>query len=470
MKELLQKINDSRAVGIIRKILNSRYLPFVTAAVVMTCYYLGLELVTIYYIAALVIGCVLLLDDVTPVVGVFVFMQCMISRQHSPSITVGGSDFLSHPAVIAQFVLVIVLMALAAVARIAYCIAKKKIKTSPVMWGLCALAASLLLNGAFMRGYDPMNLFLGFALGALFLGIFVLVSSNIKTDKENFIKVAFAFLAVSVMLVVELFVVYLTSDGIYVDGEIIKEEIVFGWGVWNTMGMMLVLCVPFIVFLAARLKHGYLLYLYSYVVAVASVMSMSRQSMLAVAVVFPVSIVTLLVKGRYKIANGAITALAVAAAAVCIVLYREKFVEFVNAVIKTLVNIRGEYTGNGRVPLLEMAVENWLAAPIFGSGFYVELEAAAPFDGLNIIPDMYHNTFAQMLASCGIVGLTVYIVHRIQTIVSFFRRPTTERTFFATALLGLLICSLFDNHMFYMFPTVTYSCLLAFLVNSESRS
>jgi O-antigen ligase len=82
---------------------------------------------------------------------------------------------------------------------------------------------------------------------------------------------------------------------------------------------------------------------------------------------------------------------------------------------------------------------------------------------------MYHNTFVQLLATSGIIGLATYVVHRASTVVSFVKNINYQRIYLALCILSLLIVNLFDNHLFYLFPTLIYSSLVAILVNSERK-
>lgn len=116
------------------------------------------------------------------------------------------------------------------------------------------------------------------------------------------------------------------------------------------------------------------------------------------------------------------------------------------------------------------AIEDFLKAPIFGMGFYYLKDLDAGFVGLDIIPKMYHNTILQMLGACGAVGLATYLFHRVQTVISFFKNITLERVYLAFTCGILLIVSLFDNHMFYLFPTLLYVGLVGLLKASEKKN
>ncbi|MDE6850556.1 MAG: hypothetical protein K2J54_04435, partial [Clostridia bacterium] len=92
-----------------------------------------------------------------------------------------------------------------------------------------------------------------------------------------------------------------------------------------------------------------------------------------------------------------------------------------------------------------------------------------PGDLSHSIPRMCHNTVFQLLSSCGLVGLAVYVFHRVQTVISFINNVTAERTLIALTMCVLLLMSLLDNHLFYFITTIQYSILLSLLAVTEKK-
>ena len=463
MKETLLKIKDSKAVNIIKDVLSWKFFPFVTAVIIVAFYYLNLDMVSIYYIGITGILSVLLLDDLTPLFSNFLFMCIMVSFDHSPSVTAGESDFYLQPEIIVQVALVIVFYAAAIFARIAINAHQGKIRLTPVFWGLVAFAGALVLNGAFSYRYNPMNLVYGLFLAFFFLVIYVLMKDNVTCSEETYEKIAFSFLALSAALILELAVKYLTCDELFINGKINRIELGFGWGMYNTMGMLMLLCAPSIFFLAGKSKYGYLYYLYALILLVSTFLTMSRQAMVGSAIIYLICIIFLLVNGKNKIINLCITVAAAIVGIIVLCVYWDKFEVLLEVLLNNI------DSANGRTTLWEEAWNNFKDAPLFGTGFYVELENDPGFPGLKIIPDMYHNTFFQLIGSCGIVGVIAYVVHRAQTIISFIKNPTPERTFIGITVLALLILNLFDNHLFYILPTLIYSALTSVLIKSQNN-
>ncbi len=460
------KQSAAKGLNAFKKILSSKYLPFLTAAVSLACYYTGMDLVSMYYLAALYITMLIVLDDLTPFVCELPFLYLTISKKNSPSYTVGGSDYYFQKAIIIQCAVLAALFVLAMIYRMIMLGVKRKFKPTPVFFGLCALSVTFLLNGAATKNYDFSNLMYGVFMTFFFLGIFVLLKDNIKVGKNTFTNIAVAFMAYSVVLLTELTVAYITTEGVFTDGGINRDKLMYGWGVHNSMGMLLVLCIPSATYLAGKFRYSFPFTLYSLVLVIAAFMSMSRQAMIGAVIIFAICAIILLVKGKNRIANTLIIGAGLIGAIIVVGLKQDTVFAYFKKLFDNVV-VNGELNGSGRWKIWQLGIENFKAHPVFGAGFFVDIPQAAEMVGLKIIPLMYHDTFIQMLAACGILGLAAYVVHRLQTVISYFRNVTVDRSFIALTVLSMLILSIVDNHIFYIFPTMIYSSLIAVLVQSQ---
>lgn len=456
-----EKKYADRVLGIIKTLPASKYFPFFTAAVVIACYYTGLDLVTFYYIAATSILILLLLDDITPLFSNFVFMNIMISLINSPSPNAMGSDYYFRTEVLVQIIILISLFASAVVYRIVRTAVKRKFTFTPVFFGLCALSVAFLINGMFSRNYNPMNLMYGAFMAFFFLGIFSLMKDNVAGNKSTFERVAYTYVALSVTLLIELAVTYATTENLIVDGSVRRNLLVFGWGTYNQIGTLFAMCLPSIFYVALDNKYNYLIYLYSMVVLAGAFLTFSRQAIISSSLIYLVCIILLIIKGKNKKINLIITGVALLICFVFVIIYHTHLFNFFKSLLSSI------RTGSGRTDLWATAWENFEEAPLFGTGFYAKLPPTLNTVGLDIIPLMYHDTFLQLLASCGLIGFIAYLVHRAQTIISFFKNVTTERILIALTILTLLLVNLLDNHLFYIFPTIVYSSLTAILIKTE---
>lgn len=462
-------ITKNGALEILKTVLSSKFYPFITAAVTLLNYYLGWDIVTIYFISITGILILLLLDDVSPIISVFLFMSVMISLKNSPSPIMGNSDYYFRTEILVPLIIALVAFISAAVFRVIKTIARKKFTVTPLFFGLCAFAAVLFFNGIFSRNYNPKNLLYGLIMAASFLGIFCVLKDNLKLDSVGFERIAFGFLAFSALLLTELIVAYFTTENLFSAGNVInRDSLIFGWGVYNTFGVFLTMCIPAVIYLAGKLKYGFILTLYSILVFVGIFMSCSKQAMFGAIIIYAVCALLLLIKGRNRKINVCIYAAAAAAALILIIVFREKVGDFFKDIFENFIK-DNKFSGTGRDRLWIEAIDHYRSAPLFGMGFYVEFSYYAK-SGLGFIPHMCHNTVFQLMSCCGTIGIIVYIIHRIQTIRSYFKNPTPERTFIALAIVALLLISLFDNHLFNIFPTIIYSSLLAVLSKNEAKA
>ncbi len=462
MKEKIEKLKNCTFLKLLKQGLASKYFPFVTAAITLFCYYLGLDLVLIYYISLTGMLILLLLDDATPFISVMLFLGIMISYKNSPSDVMGDSDYYFRTANLVQIFIILSLYILTVLYRIILTVSRKKFKFTPAFFGLCGLSAIFLLNGLCSENYTAKNLLYGLIMSASFLGVFCVLKDNIKLDSENYEKIAFAFLAFSAVLITEVVVKYIFIDGIIVDGQIDRSKLTFGWGIWNTMGMWLVMCIPSVIYLAYKKKYGFLYTAYSVLLCLAIFLLNSRQSIIVAAVIYSVCIIILLIKGRYKAANICIAASALITVIVFVIIYRDALAVYIKEFIEDFIN--GGAKGNTRMVIWGQAIDNYRSAPLFGVGFYTKF-SYVPNSGLGFMPYMCHNTILQLLSSCGTIGLIAYIIHRVQTVKCYIKNITIERTFIFITIAGLLLTSLIDNHIFNIFPTIVYSSLTAVIVN-----
>lgn len=466
LADLADRYKKSTFLHTAERFLSSVFFPVVLGAVILLCYYLGWDMVMIWFVALCAVAILLTCRDVTPVFAIFLFMNIVISLKNSPSKLGSQSDYFLRLEIYVQIIIAISLCIIALLGRLIYNIKSETFRPSPMFYGVCALGVAFLLSGSFAPDYTAMNIVYGLFLAAIYILIFMLVSSNISADKASFTKIAFYGCVFSIVLAIELIVAYATYEGLFVDGLIDRGKLFWGWGMYNTIGMLFCVCIPAWFYLAVTRKYSYVYTAFGIANVCIVFFTMSRQNILGAAVVGVGCMVWLLLcrKGRDRLIN--IIVLAVAAVAVGIAVYLN-YDDVMHYISSMLDNIKD---GGNRVAIWQRAVEDFLKAPIFGVGFYYLKDLDAGFVGLDIIPKMYHNTVLQMLGACGMVGLAAYAVHRAQTIISFVRNINTERIFIAISAGALLFVSLFDNHMFYIFPTILYVGFVGMMKASEGMS
>lgn len=467
MKETLVKIQNSNFIKVLKEILSSKYFPFLGAALAVTCYYTGLDLLMFYFIATTCALTIVLLDDLSPIFSSLLFMGVTVSLKNT--IALGISDYYGRPVIYIQLIIMAVFLILLAVYRLIKTIVQKKFKLTPMFYGTCALAAVLVLNGLFSEDYTPKNLLYGFIIAAAIFGIYAALKDNLKLNSEAFEKIAYAFIAMSALLLVELIVAYATTD-INFENDVVnnRNALVFGWGDYNTFGLKLLICIPAAIYLACKKRFGFVYTAYSLLLFTGLFFSCSRQTIIGGVIIYIPCIAMLFINKKNRIANAIVLAVAAAVGILLVGIFHETVFRFLKMLFDSLFS-NGKPDGNGRIKLWKDAIKHFKASPFFGSGFFSEYTFITPVT-VEFIPMLCHNTILQYLGSCGIIGLTVYFIHRAQTAISFFRKVTIERTFIALTILSFLILDLFDHHLFNVFPTLIYGALLAVLDKSEEKT
>jgi O-antigen ligase len=122
--------------------------------------------------------------------------------------------------------------------------------------------------------------------------------------------------------------------------------------------------------------------------------------------------------------------------------------------------IQRGFDDSGRFIYYKDGLKKFLQHPLLGMGFGNSHGVNDKF--IIPAPEYFHNTIVQVLASCGIVGMVAYMVHRVETIVLFFKNRSYASFFMGMSILNLLLTSLLDIHMFNIFPAMFYSVILCF--------
>ena len=138
------------------------------------------------------------------------------------------------------------------------------------------------------------------------------------------------------------------------------------------------------------------------------------------------------------------------------------FNEFIRNIFSSIYKVGTD--DSGRIDIYINGLRQYLESPILGKGFY-ECEAfrwGVKTEGL-FLPGRYHNTYVQILASCGTIGMIAYLYHRYQTIKLCLKAKNPGSLMIQITILGFLLISIFDCHFHNFGPGFLYSALLLLL-------
>ncbi len=428
--------------------------PVIVAVIVVFGYISGLEFYTnLINVGMFCLG-LWVCDTSRPIIIFSSTLIYQISRQNSP-----GLPNFSHYYFTPFKLAVLIALALCIIACVVKFIVSNRLafdinRSTPLLSGLLAFSLGFALNGVFGSGWSFAGLAYGLIQGVTFSFMFLIYYLGFKNEKREELASYFAFVSslIALVLVVETAYIYAVG-GIVVDGEIVKEKVLYGWGIWNTAGLCLSVLIPSC-FLGVALGKRVLYY---YAVAalslVAVLMTLSRNALLFGTAAFGISAVVCCFFGRGKRVSRIIVAIGAVAVAVAAVIGWDK----ISVLLADLFE-RG-FSDNGRYEIWQMALENFKSAPVFGNGFY-SLDTGA-FDTNKFLPKLCHQTLFQLLSATGVFGTLAYGYYRSVSLVPLFKRPSVYKTLVYMSVAVLLLESLLDNGIFLFHPILYYSAALA---------
>ena len=338
-------------------------------------------------------------------------------------------------------------------------ISKMIIKKTPLLFPLILLSVSFLCCGLLSDKWVIIDLLYGSFQVLSFLVVYVLFYHGFGDD-EGAVELgdyfSYVTLLMSLVLITEMVWLYTSGDGVISsEGEIVKALIVFGWGSCNNAGVYLAMLIPMNFYGAKRSRFPIVYFLAAAATYCAAVLTLSRNALLCATLVYVCCLVgfSLLGEGKRRrfFAYGALAI--TLCVAVVYVVYREPLLLALHSYAE-----QGA-SDSGRFEIWRKSILAFLENPIFGNGFYQELETGTM--KASFIPAMSHNTVFQLLSGMGIVGFLSYVIYRISSLRAFFVRPELLKTMLGLSMLVLLFESMFDNFIFQIHPVFYYSIAMA---------
>ena len=250
------------------------------------------------------------------------------------------------------------------------------------------------------------------------------------------------------------------TGGVIVDGSIVRTQIFTGWGMYNNMGAVLGMLLPFTFFLGLSYNKEWLGLLGGILLLGSIFLTCSRAGILAGSLIFCVCLGLMVRYSHNRRLLVRILLILFGLALLIAALLHERLLQLFSDIIR-----RG-LDPTTRDEIYAEGIQLFLEAPVFGSSFfspgYVPWDFSTVESFSAIIPPRWCNTVVQLLASAGLVGLSAYLVHRVDTVVLFVKRRSMQNSFILCSIAVLLITSLLDCHFFNLGPVLFYSAALAF--------
>ncbi len=329
-----------------------------------------------------------------------------------------------------------------------------------LLWGIVALGAAYLISGIGTKEYGEQmvkNLFFAFLQFVSLALMYLVFAGTVKWEKAPRWYLPAIGVAAGFVLIGELLYVYHTQ-AVLVDGVIDRVRIYTGWGMYNNIGGMLIMVLPFPFYFACKRRVGWLGLLVGTLFMLSIGLTSSRGSILTGLMVYALCVVVTVLYAENRketlIYIAVIVGLALATVVLCW-----------NAITHLLTVILEKGLETSRTDIFKAGIKQFWQYPIVGGGFYPldftpwdfsEVSAFSDF-----FPPRWHNTVVQLLACCGIVGLVAYVFHCGQVAWMLLKKPSLLKTVIALSVLALMVSSMLDCHFFNIGPVLVYSMALA---------
>ena len=421
---------------------------------------------TIFIVAAVLIC--LLCRDLLPIAPLVVFSYIAPSVANNPGKNPESIFYPENGGIYLLVLAAILLVVLVARLCLDQEIGFRKIfrEKYSLRLGIFALGGAYLLSGIGVEGYSEMaakNIFFAFLQFVSIALLYFVFAGSVKWEKAPRWYFPSIGVAVGYVLLLQLVNVYITR-GVIVDGVIQRVKIYTGWGMYNNVGGMLIMMLPFPFYFACRQKTGWLGVLTAMIFLLGVGMTSSRGSILTGSLVCILGCAVTMVYARNKRETFWVIAVTFCLVTVALGLCWETVSKLLQVILeKKLETSRNDIYAEG--------LQQFAKYPIFGGGFYpidfVPWDFSVVGEFSDFFPPRWHNTVVQLLACCGVVGLGAYIFHCVQVAKVMFYNTSRLKAIIALSVVALMVSSMLDCHFFNIGPVLFYSMALAVAEKTE---
>jgi O-antigen ligase len=470
--DTMKKPPKMRAVN---EIISSPLGVAILAVMTFLAFAFSLEFFFYCFVIIYAIYTALFADDLSPLMPLFIFCYITPSAKNNPgrneeSVFWGESGLFLLCFVSVAAILFIVRIALdknMGFKRLF--LGKKYLLPGLLLLGLAFLASGI--GSPHYKEYALKNLWFATLQFLAFFLLYFIFSSSVSWDRFKPSYLASIGVGMGAIVTAELLYTYAAFD-VVKDGIINRSNIYTGWGVYNNLGVILAMSIPFAFYFAARTRPPEVWFVIGSLLLGSTFLSCSRGAIVTAVPIYLVSVIFTFIKAKHKKRFRIATAAALGILFTVALIKGDEVLKIFAKVPKIFEIIGGELIINDsdRFRVYSDGLKAFRDAKIFGHTFFpvgyivydfAELEAFSAF-----FPPRWHNTAIQLLASSGIVGALAYAVHRVSTVVLYIKRRKDPRAyiqnvFIALSVGALLLASLLDCHLFNIGPTLFYSTLLA---------
>lgn len=325
---------------------------------------------------------------------------------------------------------------------------------------LILYAISLIIGGIGSKNVESQNftsnfksiyILYVFLLALLFLLIYYILA---KTSNISFYNIAYIFTMLGILIVLEELVFILNFESI--DLYFNNKQLNLGWGTHNAVGIMLLMCLPFPIYLAKDKKVLNIVdYLICILFTIGIFVTMSRGPFLVICFALPITVIVSIIISKHKLSSIIYWFLISVLATLIIYFIEIKFKFFSDIISK--INLE---TGNGRYNVWKSAIEIFKENKVFGIGLFADWHVDTAYY------QFAHSTILQMFLTSGIIGGTLMCIHLIYKYLLLIIKPNKEKIIILLSFILPGIYGLID--VTYLMPNFTITMLLIMAL-SESE-
>ncbi len=447
-----------------KKFYDGPWYPLLVALLVLIGHSTDLEVIFgVVMFCTVMLGC-FLCDDLRFAITPFLCTVFLVSTNDSPPNEADYSRYYQSKAVLITLIVTVVLL----IASLTYFAVRhrhraKRIRKKSIFWSMVIFCLAITFNGLFSANYTIGNLLYVSSFYLAMLLVYWLFAAYIRFDgKRVFDYFMYCLMLTGLLISAQLIIAYFTTIQFDAAGDIVKESVWLGWGVWTAIGGMLAMLMPACFYFAASHRHGWIGYLLGLLMYLCILLSQARGSLLMGSISLLFCLIVLCLYGKNRKLNRIFTlGLVLCGIIGCVVLW-----DVFASILKNF--MKYGFGDNGRFDLWEKGIQNFKTYFVFGSGFY---DAVIYKDGWTkaVYPYFYHNTLIQLLAATGLVGFGAYLYHRFCMLRLTFVRSNLCKIFLAIGIFSLLSISLLDVLFFNTYSSIFYALMLLFMDKSEDE-
>ncbi|MBQ3219168.1 MAG: O-antigen ligase family protein [Clostridia bacterium] len=468
---MLNKILQVRDT--IENFCNKESFPFIVVAIAFIFHVFALDLVGILVFGLFSAFAVLFFKDTRSGLVTICSAVFIVSIKNGPGYT-SFDKYYGRKDVLLPIICVAGVVLLAMAIR---CVKNhKNYKASKMILPTAILAVSFILSGIGSKYYSE-SVWFGVFVGASYIVLYVVFSGCLDNCENLFNYFATVFTAICLLIavqVVEVYATHLIKGGTF--NKQWKDKIIFGWGVSNIAGEMMVFFIPFVMYKIEQSRKHYNLYHAIALFCMTMVaFTLNRAGLLFGVPMFVVLWVRLLIKTPHKNAILLMVAIYFSLALVCLIALTS-FTEISKLFMyfrELLRNIGEEgVTMSKRDQLWDQAWKFFLKSPIFGEGYASAFHEPISLSHANMFQTLTHNFFIQAVGSGGIMGTLTSIFYVFCAVRAFAKKYEGKFHIVCFGILFLGI-SLFDTTYFITYSVMFFVFIIAIMEklikNKESK-